>query len=115
MVRQAGTGARQVRDQALQDVEKEGVEIDVEAATEVMVDAVDHGIEEGGGEDAIAADEGEVGGALAAEADGRFAFGTANAFAEGGVFDEEADGEEVEAGVERGAVGDVGVLEEVGG
>lgn len=115
MVRQAGTGARQMRDQALQDVEEEGVEIDVEAATEVMVNAVDHGVEDGGSEDAIAADEGEVGGALAAESDGRFAFGTTDAFAEGGIFDDEADGEEIEAGIEGGAVGDVGVLEEVGG
>lgn len=80
-----------------------------------MVDAVDHGVEDGGGEDAVAADEGEVGGALAAQSDGSFAFGAADAFAEGGVFDEEADGEEVEACVEGGAGGDVGVLEEVGG
>lgn len=115
MVRQAGAGARQVRDQALQDVEEEGVEIDVEAASEVMVDAVNHGIDEGGGEDPIAADEREVRGALAAESDGRFAFGAADAFAEGRVFNEEADGEEVEARVEGGAVGDVGVLEEIGG
>lgn len=115
MVGQAGAGACEMRDQALQDVEEEGVEVDVEAAAKVVVDAVDHGVEEGGGEDAVAADEGEVGGALAAEPDGRFAFGAADAFAEGGVFDEEADGEEVEARVEGGAGGDVGVLEEVGG
>ncbi|KFY27724.1 hypothetical protein V493_03344, partial [Pseudogymnoascus sp. VKM F-4281 (FW-2241)] len=111
----AGAGARQVRDQALQDVEEKGVEVDVETAPEVVVDAVDHGVEEGGGEDAVAADEGEVGGALPAESDGHFAVGTADAFAEGGVFDEEADGEQVEARIEGGAGGDVGVLEEVGG
>lgn len=80
-----------------------------------MVNTINHSIQEGGGEDAVATDEREVGGALAAEADGSFAFGTTDAFAQAGVFDEEADGEEVEACVEGGAGGDVGVLEQVGG
>jgi hypothetical protein len=81
VIRQTCAGARQMRNQALQNVKEEGVEIDIKAAPEVMVDSIDHSIQEGGSEHTIASDEGEVRGALATETDRRFAFGTADAFA----------------------------------
>lgn len=66
MVRQTSACAGKVRNEALQDVEEEGIEVYIETATEVVVDTVDHSVQEGGGEDTVATDEREVGGALAA-------------------------------------------------
>lgn len=54
-----------------------------------MVDGVDHGVEDGGSEDAVAGYVREVGGALPAETDGMFVLGfeATETFTEDRVFD----------------------------
>lgn len=89
VVFEAGAGAGHVADESEEDADAEGVQTDVEPAAEVVVDSVDHGVEDGGGEDAVAGHVGKVRGALSAETDGVLVlgFGAAEPFAEDGVFD----------------------------
>jgi len=78
-----------------------------------VVDGIDHGVEDGYGEDSLAFDKRKVRLALTAQTYCHTRFIAANALANCRIFDKEAENHEVKMSVVGSSGREVGVLEEV--
>ncbi|KAL2109745.1 hypothetical protein VUR80DRAFT_2073 [Thermomyces stellatus] len=113
VVGQPRARARHVREDAQRDAYAERVQQYVEPPPQVVVDAIDHGVQQRGRQRPLPFCQGQVGLALAAEPNGGLALVAAEPLAYGAILDEQPEDGKAEVRVVCRPHGEVRVVEEI--